>query len=266
MPGLAATVKTLARSRAVWTLADQAVVSGGNFLTQLLLLRTFVREDYGLFAVGFTIVQFLLNNQAALVTTAYMVFYPKTAAEDRAAYAGSTLIHQAVLAVCGAAALCLGAIGVYLSGARPGLGVVLACQAAAILFLLFRDYARQISFAGLRVHDALAVDSVFVGVQFAGAALLAWQGQLSPGRMFLVMGAAALVAALVWRAMSRQQFSPIPPAPAPTGRATGASPAGSSPPASPFSRATWPIRGSCSTSTAPPPTACCRPACWWAFS
>ena len=38
-------------SRASWTLVDQCVVSGGNFLLNVLLARTLSQEDYGEFAL-----------------------------------------------------------------------------------------------------------------------------------------------------------------------------------------------------------------------
>ena len=38
-------------SRASWTLVDQCVVSGGNFLLNVLLARTLSQDDYGEFAL-----------------------------------------------------------------------------------------------------------------------------------------------------------------------------------------------------------------------
>lgn len=208
MPGLAQSLGAIARSRAVWTLTDQAVVSGGNFATQFLLGHVLAREAFGLYGVGFTIVQLLLNTQGALITAAYMVHLPKRPPDERPRYAGSTLIHQLILCVAGAIGLALGAAAAAGFGGPDGLPVILLCQAAVIAFILFREFARQLSFAGLRVGEALGLDTVFVGVQFAAIAGLAWAGQLTPGRAFLAMGLAALLAALFWRLTTRQQFQP----------------------------------------------------------
>ena len=208
MPNLAQSLAALAKSRAVWTLGDQAIVSGGNFATQFLLAHALTREGFGLFGVGYTIVQLLLNTQASLITAAYMVNLPRRSAEDRAQYTGSTLIHQIVLAIVGVFGLALGAGSMLALGHDNGLGGVLACQAAVIVFILFRDYARQLSFASLRVGEALGLDSVFVGVQFAAIAVLAYLGYLTTSRVFLVIGGAALVAALAWRFYTKQEFKP----------------------------------------------------------
>jgi O-antigen/teichoic acid export membrane protein len=208
MTSAAQKVLALARNRAVLTLADQAVMSGGNFLMQLLLLRAFTREEFGLYGVGFTVVQFLLNTQAALVTAAYMVHLPKLSEDARPAYAGSTLVHQLIASACGVAALAASAATLYLMDRQPGLGAVLACQAVVLAFVLFRDYARQLSFAGLRVTEALGLDTIFVGVQFAGMGLLAWRGELTAPRAFLVMGLASLLAITVWWFGSAQRFRP----------------------------------------------------------
>ncbi len=208
MPSLTQTIAALAKSRAVWTLTDQAIVSGGNFATQFLLGHALTREGFGLYGVGFTVVQLLINTQGALITAAYMVNLPKRTPEDRPQYTGSSLIHQLILGVLGILGLLLGAGATTLFEAPVGLGGVLACQAAIILFILFRDYARQLSFASLRVQEALGIDTVFVAAQFFGIAALAYAGQLSPPRAFLVMGVAALAAILAWRMFTRQEFRP----------------------------------------------------------
>lgn len=208
MPSVAQTIAALAKSRAVWTLTDQAIVSGGNFATQFLLGHALSKEGFGLYGVGFTIVQLLINTQSSLITAAYMVNFPKRPAEGRAGYTGSTLVHQVILALCGLLGLLLGAKATTFMAAPFGLGSVLACQAAVILFILFRDYARQLSFASLRVPEALGIDSVFVAAQFAGIAALAYLGYLTPARAFLAMGAAALAAAILWCLFSRQEFRP----------------------------------------------------------
>ena len=200
-------ILALARSRAVLTLLDQAVMSGGNFLMQILLARTLAKSELGLYGVGFTVVQFLLNTQASLVTAAYMVFSPKLDEAERIRYAGSTRIHQGIIAVCATAALLAAAGIVFFTGGDHALATVLLCQSLLLYFTLFRDYARQLSFAGLRVTEALGLDTVFVVTQFLAVGALAWQHQLTAPWAFLAIGSASLVAVISWRLTTAQRFA-----------------------------------------------------------
>src|SRR4051794_32230896 len=65
--GLMGRPGALARRRATWVMIDQAVVSGGNFLTISLLSRALERSDAGIFAVLLETMNYLNSLQAALI-------------------------------------------------------------------------------------------------------------------------------------------------------------------------------------------------------
>jgi O-antigen/teichoic acid export membrane protein len=67
IPRLPARFRALADMRGVWSLADQAVLSAGNFLTSWLLLRTQALW-YGNYFTLITIIWFLNNLHMAMVT------------------------------------------------------------------------------------------------------------------------------------------------------------------------------------------------------
>lgn len=50
-----------------WALSDQAIVSAGNFLTNLLLIRTLVPESYGAYSLILNVILFLNNLHANMV-------------------------------------------------------------------------------------------------------------------------------------------------------------------------------------------------------
>jgi O-antigen/teichoic acid export membrane protein len=65
----------LARNQ--WMLADQAMVSGMNFLTTTLLARMLGVHDFGVFSVFFVVLQYLNSIQLALVVSPMMSLAPQ---------------------------------------------------------------------------------------------------------------------------------------------------------------------------------------------
>ena len=55
--------------RTVWAIADQSVISGGNFATNLILARTLPPVQFGIYALLLNTLLFLNNVHAALITT-----------------------------------------------------------------------------------------------------------------------------------------------------------------------------------------------------
>src|SRR5882724_12091977 len=61
-------LRALAGGRGIWALCDQAILSLGNFLTNILLIRHFSDYQFGTYAVLLTVVLFLNNLHASLVS------------------------------------------------------------------------------------------------------------------------------------------------------------------------------------------------------
>lgn len=199
--------------KALLTVVDQGVVSAANFVSLIIVGRACAQAELGLYALGFTIVLFAMNSQNALITSAYIVFSPRLTGEAHARYAGSTLAHQVLLSAVLAAGLAVaGAVlALVLAPAADlaGLERVLWVLAAFIFFILLKEYARQVCFAGLRTAAALALDTSAAVLQVAGLAALGLSGQLSSGLAYCVIGAAAGIAAATWLRRQRGFFTPV---------------------------------------------------------
>src|SRR5271170_1031457 len=61
-------VRALLNGRGVWALTDQAMLSLGNFFTNILLIRHLSKDNFGNFAVLFSVILFLNNLHTSLVT------------------------------------------------------------------------------------------------------------------------------------------------------------------------------------------------------
>lgn len=190
-----------------FTLADQAVASGTNFLAGVAVGRSCSKEEFGLYALGFTAVVFLLNLQNTLVSLPYTVNCPGLPPGERKGYTSSSLLHQLAFSALCAATLFLAGWAFAASGGPGGLSGVLHALAIAMPFLLLREYSRQLNFAWLRGQSALAVDLATAAAYLGGLWMLARWMELSAARTFILSGAACLLAAVGWLFRTRREFS-----------------------------------------------------------
>jgi O-antigen/teichoic acid export membrane protein len=91
-----------------WGLADQVVVSGGNFLTTLFLARSLGVEEFGRFTLAWMVVLFAGHLQQALILAPMMSIGPKQERAAAPAYFGSLMVQQAMLVPTSSAAILLG--------------------------------------------------------------------------------------------------------------------------------------------------------------
>lgn len=208
---LVARLRGLAANRGALALFDQGVVSATSFATSLLVGRAVSEEEFALYGLAFGVALLVLNIQSAVIATPLTVLLPRTPEDERPSYVGSTLVHQ--LCVAGVTALLLGAVSAAMaSGLRheaiAGLGKVLGALALVVVFMLFREYARRVSFANMRMGAAVALD-VSVSVLQLGALAALWlTGRLSVPLAYLTIGAACGLSGLGWFLKRREQFRP----------------------------------------------------------
>src|SRR5271170_4118156 len=87
-------------------LLDQALVSGSNFLTNVMLARALGVSDYGVFGLAWIAVLFVNSLQWAFIVSPMMSIGPKQEAHERPEYFGSVLLQEIGFAIiCSAAVL-----------------------------------------------------------------------------------------------------------------------------------------------------------------
>jgi O-antigen/teichoic acid export membrane protein len=188
----------------VFALLDQAIVSGTSFATSVFIGRLCSPDELGVYSLALSLFLFLRAVQGELVCSPYTIYSSRHEGKSLATYTGSALVHYAVLTGLSVLAL-LGLAALLATGAGPSgtAGAVLALAAVAPL-LLFREYARQVSLAQLRLGVVLALDSAVAILQLAALAWLAWGGGLSVPTAYIAAGAAAAIACAGWF-LARQQ-------------------------------------------------------------
>ena len=157
---LARGLARLGGGRTPAALFDQGLVSGANFITNVLLARALGIRDYGVFALAWVAVLFANSLQYALIVTPMMSVGPKQDPEDRPAYYGAVLLQQIGFAFFAA---CLMFLSVQLSVRFfPQWGVAnLALPiCAATLAYLLQEGLRRYFFCTRQSKFALITDTV----------------------------------------------------------------------------------------------------------
>jgi len=189
-------------------LADQFVASATNFLTGIIVGRVCAQEEFGLYLLGFSIVQVAIRLQTSLVYSPYMVFSPRLSLGEKAKYGGSTLLHQFGISALCVVVLILAGVALTIGVGPEGLTPVVWALACTMLFILLREYARNVYFAELRFTAALVLDATVSILQIGALLLLARFGLLNAGILFWTTGFACGLAGMVWLCKSRSSLAP----------------------------------------------------------
>lgn len=174
---------------------DQALVSGVNFATTVLLVRGLGLDEFGRFALAWMGVVFVQSLQLACIGTPMLTIAPKQ--EDGDAY------HAAVLRLqLGFLALVLvvGAVVAPFAARAAALHVEARDMAAVLALTIARsahDFVRQNAFARERRGFVLALDALTYGGQLTLLAVLALRGHLTPSSAVSALTAASLCGVVV---------------------------------------------------------------------
>ena len=192
------------RSRPALAVVDQAILSGTSVITSVTVGRLAGETELGLYAIGLSIVLLVSAVQDSLICVPYIFFRER--GERERAYAGSILIHHAMLAAV--SVLGMGVAAAFFA-LRPESSVpvtLTAAVAVAVPGMLVHELARQMTFAHHRVEAALVVDAAAAFLQMGGLAALALWDQLSAPGALAVVGAARGAAGFTRLALSRRTF------------------------------------------------------------
>ncbi|HXM98299.1 MAG TPA: hypothetical protein VN982_07490 [Candidatus Dormibacteraeota bacterium] len=169
-----------------YSFSDQALAVGGMFLANVVLARTQSREEYGVFALCYSIYLFVAGLHSAAVVDPYTVH---GAGRYRDASAGyfRLMATANVLAGAASAALLLGACGVLRAFAPGGMPKALLGMALAITFLLSGIFLRRACYVQGKASEAAKASLVFFVVVVAGVWLAKATGRLDGFTVFMIL-------------------------------------------------------------------------------
>jgi O-antigen/teichoic acid export membrane protein len=180
-------------SKSGFAMADQGFISGSNFLLSILLARWMSADQYGAYAVAFSIFVLLSLVYLCVVLEPMAVFGGSVYRECLRQYLKSLLwIHLLltltiflVLGLSSGAAALLGS-----AGGLPGalVGVTLASPCVLLFWLARRSFYLELSPASAALGAGL-----YGLVVLGGLYLIHWSGWLSPFTAFLPISVGALL-------------------------------------------------------------------------
>lgn len=193
--GLIARVQLLLQSakRVRWALADQIVISGSNFLSNILLARILGIEEFGRYVLAWTIVLFVQSLQYSTLSSTMLSIGPKQDAEAARSFFGSMFALQAMFSIVGAV---LSLVGAYSGAAAfPALGLesIALPLATAVACSQTQDFLRRYFFSIGRPEVSFSTDAIrYIGQNVAILGLTAWSPANSGSALWLVSLAAAV--------------------------------------------------------------------------
>jgi O-antigen/teichoic acid export membrane protein len=176
-----------------WAVVDQALFGGATFLVSIALARWLSPEEYGAFAVAFSVFLLLAVVHSSVLTEPMMIFGAREFSGSLRGYLGVLLwVH---IGLTGLLSLLAWTASLLVPTRAGPLAATLGSMALASPFLLLQWLARRAFYAALRPRAAVAGSAIFLVLSVASVAALSGAGRLSGSSAFLAIGAAALAAA-----------------------------------------------------------------------
>jgi O-antigen/teichoic acid export membrane protein len=178
--------RPLQQSPKTWVLADQAVVSGSSFVTNILIARALGITDYGKFAVILLIQLFMLSIQQAVSTGVLQVMVHRYDEQQRHFYIKGVFYAQCgFLLLLSLVCLSLRLIVPALTTGYPGL---FAPALIGTILLLAQDFLRKTLLTLGQGNRAFVIDTLTNAIQLAVLTGLMVSGNLSLAKTCWTIG------------------------------------------------------------------------------
>ena len=184
-------------STGLFSIFDQAIVSGTGFVSAAIIGRMTSPDQLGLYYIMLTIILMAIGVQDQVVAAPYLVYAKRRRGRELWEYSGSMWFHHFLLTIAGTIGLVVAIAILTATGVLtivPGLWALLFAGP----LILLREDIRRYSFANLNVRSAAIVDAVVCVAQLGGLLVLGYLGRLSLEAIVGVMGAACALACVGW--------------------------------------------------------------------
>ncbi len=143
-----------------WTLVDQALVSGVNFITGLLIARFLGIVGFGIFTLVWMAVLFVNSIQMAMISAPMMTIGPKQSDEERSSYYGAVVINQLIFSISTSILLWLSVTFSDLINTTWQVVHLALPLAVTSFFVQNQDFLRRLFFIENKPVSALIIDIV----------------------------------------------------------------------------------------------------------
>jgi O-antigen/teichoic acid export membrane protein len=192
-----------------WALADQALVSGINFLAAILLVRLLGLAEFGRFTLAWIAVELSLMIQQSLIISPLMSIGPSYSGDDRAAYNSATLVQMGAFLCISAVFFAAGFAVIELSPLDWSIEHLFLPVAAAAIACQLQNYMRRYLFVTRKPRAGFIVDLVrygsHIGLLFA---LVPYLGLEAPGCLLIAAGSAIASSFIGFFSVERFRWDP----------------------------------------------------------
>jgi O-antigen/teichoic acid export membrane protein len=176
---------------------DNGLISGSNFLLGILLARWLAPEEYGAYALAFSIFILIGFLYQALLLEPLSVFAGSLFRDNLRGYLKKTLWIHWTISLSTGVVIGSGALLAKVLGHSPVLPIALAGMAIATPFLCIHAMARRSFYLKLSPGPAAFGAAFYCAMVVGGVFLIYRWGHLNSFTAFLIMAGAALAGALV---------------------------------------------------------------------
>ncbi|MDQ2997595.1 MAG: oligosaccharide flippase family protein, partial [Chloroflexota bacterium] len=193
----------MSKRNGVIALIDQALVSGINFVTAVVVARSLAPTSYGYYALLFAALLFINGLQTALITGPLMVIGPRQRTEQRAGYMNSLWVVQLLgCLAAGLAIVGLMVFGRYFTSSLAAPVSILPVLVVVISYLA-QEFARRALFCDRDSFGGICIDIISYGGQFLWIIMLIVLQRLTLETVLWAMGLTSFAASLFGLARMR---------------------------------------------------------------
>lgn len=179
-----------------WTIVDQALFAGSNFVLNILLAEALPADEYGAFAVAFAVFLFIGTLHTGLFTEPMLVFGAGRFKERLGAYLAILRKAHVLFALGSCLLLALIALAVYRFGATD-IAHTLLVLAFAQPFILFLWLMRRACYTILSPSTSALGGIIYMVILLSAAAAMRITGTLTVTAALILMSIGSLVGGLV---------------------------------------------------------------------
>ena len=194
--------------KGIWTLSDQALFAGANFVVNVLLARWLTPESYGAYTVAYTVFLLLGTIHGGYFSEPMLVFGAGRFDDRLRQYLRILLGGQARFSVGVGLVLGVGAASAWATG-HLGLASALGALAVGQAAILFQWQMRAACYIRTQPHLAATTGLLYAGLVLAGAWALNAAGGLNEGTAIGLMAGASLAAATAIALRLRIPLRPV---------------------------------------------------------
>lgn len=184
---------------------DQAMISGTNFVTAVVIGRCCGADTLGIYSLIASAMAMIIGVQDQLLTAPYVLYHNRKSRSSLRTYLGSNLLHFTVFAAALWAGMLMGLWMWPASGStvRP-LAVILTLAAPAILL---RAWIREIALAHCNVITVTLLDAAVCSTQLLTIFTLFHLDLVNLTTLYSVLGITCAAASLKWMQSERSRFA-----------------------------------------------------------